>query len=56
VTSRLSPLPDDWQRLLAVVAHPDELEYGAASAIAQWTRASTRVHAVALGSVQLAGV
>ena len=32
-------MPDDWQRLLAVVAHPDDLEYGAASAIARWTAA-----------------
>lgn len=33
----LEPFPDDWQRALAVVAHPDDLEYGAASAIARWT-------------------
>ena len=25
-------------RLMMVVAHPDDLEYGAASAIARWTR------------------
>lgn len=31
------PMPDDWQRALAVVAHPDDLEYGAAAAIARWT-------------------
>lgn len=31
-------MPDDWQRGLAIVAHPDDLEYGAASAIAAWTR------------------
>ena len=30
-------LPEDWQTALAVVAHPDDLEYGAASAIAKWT-------------------
>ncbi|MCK7628230.1 PIG-L family deacetylase [Streptomyces sp. RS10V-4] len=35
----LPPLPDDWQRALAVVAHPDDLEYGAAAAIAEWTDA-----------------
>jgi LmbE family N-acetylglucosaminyl deacetylase len=34
----LQPVPDDWQRGLAIVAHPDDLEYGAASAIAAWTR------------------
>ena len=33
----LPPLPEDWERALAVVAHPDDLEYGAASAIARWT-------------------
>jgi LmbE family N-acetylglucosaminyl deacetylase len=33
----LEPMPTDWQRCLAVVAHPDDLEYGAASAIAAWT-------------------
>ena len=33
----LAPLPEDWERLLAVVAHPDDLEYGTASAIARWT-------------------
>ncbi|MQA61301.1 MAG: PIG-L family deacetylase [Actinophytocola sp.] len=30
-------MPTDWQRALAVVAHPDDLEYGAAGAIARWT-------------------
>ena len=35
---RLETMPDDWQRLLAIVAHPDDLEYGAASAVARWTR------------------
>ncbi|MGD9481787.1 PIG-L family deacetylase [Streptomyces sp. TRM70308] len=30
-------MPQDWQRALAVVAHPDDLEYGAAAAVAHWT-------------------
>jgi len=30
-------LPEDWDRALAIVAHPDDLEYGAAAAIARWT-------------------
>ncbi|MCU0275038.1 MAG: PIG-L family deacetylase [Acidimicrobiales bacterium] len=30
-------VPEDWTRGLAIVAHPDDLEYGAASAIARWT-------------------
>lgn len=33
----LLPVNEDWERGLAVVAHPDDLEYGAASAIARWT-------------------
>jgi LmbE family N-acetylglucosaminyl deacetylase len=33
----LERLEEDWERGLAVVAHPDDLEYGAASAIARWT-------------------
>jgi LmbE family N-acetylglucosaminyl deacetylase len=33
----LEPLDEDWQKALAVVAHPDDLEFGAAAAIARWT-------------------
>lgn len=33
----LAPFPEDWGRALAVVAHPDDMEYGAASAVARWT-------------------
>ena len=33
----LEPMPEDWTRGLAVVAHPDDLEYGAASALARWS-------------------
>ncbi len=33
----LEPVPEDWSRGLAVVAHPDDMEYGAASAVARWT-------------------
>lgn len=35
--SPLQPLDESWQRALAVVAHPDDMEYGAASAVARWT-------------------
>lgn len=28
---------EDWQRALAIVAHPDDLEFGAAAAVARWT-------------------
>jgi LmbE family N-acetylglucosaminyl deacetylase len=34
---QLQPMPEDWQRALAVVAHPDDLEYGCSAAIAGWT-------------------
>jgi LmbE family N-acetylglucosaminyl deacetylase len=30
-------MPESWERVVAVVAHPDDLEYGAASAVARWT-------------------
>ena len=33
----LKPLPEDWERALVIVAHPDDVEYGAAAAIARWT-------------------
>src|SRR3954465_10656669 len=33
----LRPLPEDWSRALAVVAHPDDMEFGSASAVARWT-------------------
>lgn len=33
----LEPMPQDWERALCVVAHPDDLEYGAAGAVAAWT-------------------
>lgn len=36
--AELEVMPDDWQRALAVVAHPDDLEYGGAGAVARWTR------------------
>jgi LmbE family N-acetylglucosaminyl deacetylase len=34
---RMKPMPEDWTRGVAVVAHPDDLEYGAAAAVARWT-------------------
>ena len=33
----LATFPEDWGRALAVVAHPDDMEYGAACAVAKWT-------------------
>jgi LmbE family N-acetylglucosaminyl deacetylase len=37
MSTELLPLPEDWERGLAVVAHPDDMEYGAAAAVARWT-------------------
>lgn len=39
----LEPMPGDWQRALAVVAHPDDLEYGCAAAVATWTDAGREI-------------
>ncbi|MFC7500556.1 PIG-L deacetylase family protein [Nocardioides sp. CPCC 206347] len=33
----LQPLDEDWQRALCIVAHPDDMEFGAAAAVARWT-------------------
>lgn len=33
----MEPMPNDFSRILAVAAHPDDLEYGLASAVARWT-------------------
>jgi LmbE family N-acetylglucosaminyl deacetylase len=35
--TEVAVVPEDWTRALAVVAHPDDMEYGAASAVARWT-------------------
>jgi LmbE family N-acetylglucosaminyl deacetylase len=37
-------MPDDWQRALVVAAHPDDIEYGLAAAVAAWTSAGKEVH------------
>jgi len=33
----LEALPENWDRALCVVAHPDDMEFGAAAAVARWT-------------------
>lgn len=33
----LEPVDESWSRALCVVAHPDDLEFGAAAAVARWT-------------------
>ncbi len=39
----LQPLSEDWDKALAVVAHPDDLEFGTSSAIARWTSQGKQV-------------
>jgi LmbE family N-acetylglucosaminyl deacetylase len=53
-----SPLPDDWQRALVVAAHPDDIEYGIAAAVAVWTAAGKEVHYLLAtrGEAGMAGV
>jgi LmbE family N-acetylglucosaminyl deacetylase len=34
---QLDRVGEEWSRALAIVAHPDDLEYGTAAAIARWT-------------------
>ena len=43
MTDLLPPLPEDWDRCLAVAAHPDDIEYGTASAVARWTAQGKQV-------------
>ena len=42
-TQPIPEMPEDWHRALAIVAHPDDLEYGGASAIAKWTTQGKQV-------------
>ena len=50
-----APMPEDWRRALAVVAHPDDMEYGAAAAVARWT-AEGRMVAYLLATRGEAGI
>jgi LmbE family N-acetylglucosaminyl deacetylase len=34
---QLEEFPEEWSRGLAIMAHPDDMEYGGAAAIARWT-------------------
>ena len=53
-----TPLPDDWQRALVVAAHPDDIEYGMAAAVAVWTAKGKEVHYLLAtrGEAGMAGV
>jgi LmbE family N-acetylglucosaminyl deacetylase len=33
----MQAMPEDWERAVIVAAHPDDIEYGIASAVARWT-------------------
>src|SRR3954469_21196567 len=50
VPHQLQPVDENWQRGLAIVAHPDDLEFGAAAAIARWTRQGKEIVYVLLTS------
>jgi LmbE family N-acetylglucosaminyl deacetylase len=39
----LEAVDEEWETALAVVAHPDDMEYGAAAAVARWTAQGKRV-------------
>lgn len=39
----LRPLPEDWDTAVAIVAHPDDMEFGSAAAVARWTGQGKRV-------------
>lgn len=39
----MEPLEESFDRVLAVVAHPDDLEYGSSSAIAKWSAAGKQI-------------
>ena len=50
VANPLQPVDENWRRGLAIVAHPDDLEFGAAAAIARWTRQGKEITYVLLTS------
>jgi LmbE family N-acetylglucosaminyl deacetylase len=43
MADQLEHVAEDWESALAIVAHPDDLEYGAAAAVARWTGQGKRV-------------
>ncbi|MGQ4597631.1 PIG-L family deacetylase [Nocardia sp. R6R-6] len=54
----MDQVPEDWQRGLVIVAHPDDIEYGAAAAVARWTRQGKDIRylLVTSGESGIAGV
>jgi LmbE family N-acetylglucosaminyl deacetylase len=51
-------MPSDWQRALVIAAHPDDIEYGLAAAVAVWTGEGKEVRYVLAtsGEAGMAGV
>jgi len=43
MTEPLEQVDESWSTALAIVAHPDDLEYGTAAAVARWTAQGKRV-------------
>ncbi|MCI2416165.1 PIG-L family deacetylase [Saccharopolyspora sp. K220] len=43
MVDELKPMPQDWRQALAIVAHPDDLEYGCSGAVAAWTASGREV-------------
>ncbi|MGW0249415.1 PIG-L deacetylase family protein [Nocardia goodfellowii] len=54
----MEQIPEDWQRGLVIVAHPDDIEYGAAAAVARWTGQGKDIRYVLVtsGEAGMAGV
>jgi len=54
----MQQVPEDWQRGLVIAAHPDDIEYGAAAAVARWTGQGKdlRYVLVTSGEAGIAGV
>ncbi|GAA2599852.1 PIG-L family deacetylase [Dactylosporangium fulvum] len=50
VPNPLQAVDENWQRGLAIVAHPDDLEFGTAAAVARWTRQGKEIVYVLLTS------
>jgi LmbE family N-acetylglucosaminyl deacetylase len=46
----MEPVPEDWQRAAAIAAHPDDLEYGLASAVARFTSQGKQISYVMVTS------
>lgn len=55
---RMEQVPEDWQTGLVIVAHPDDIEYGAAAAVYRWTMQGKRIRYVlaSRGEAGIAGL